>query len=185
MVAALELVTNRKKANPSNPLVINLSFGAYIGTSTFTALDEAVQAAIDAGVVVVVSAGNDGKDASLYSPAHVPDAITVGRSTQRARSSRGSRTTASLSTSWRPGDRLEVLFAGNQPNKLMQESGTSFAAPHVAGAAAVVLARNPTWTPQQVRDHLVQRAENGSRIDSTPSGTTDRMLNMDKLGETP
>lgn len=183
MVAAIDLVTQRKLDDPSRPVVMNLSFGAYIGTTAFTAMDEAVQAAIDAGVTVVVSAGNDGKDASLYSPAHVPDAITVGafdkNGTLSTFSNRG--TVVDLLA---PGDRLEVLFAGPDPNKLMRESGTSFAAPHVAGAAVVLLARNPTWTPQQVREYLVQAASQ-SAIKGVPRGTTTAALNMDKLGGNP
>ncbi len=185
MIKAIELVTERKMANPARPVVMNLSFGAYIGSAAFTAMDEAVQAAINAGVTVVVSAGNDGMDAALFSPAHVPDAITVGAHNKDKKFSSFSNHGA-LVDLLAPGDRLEVLFAGSEPNKLMRESGTSFAAPHVAGAAAVVLARNPTWTPKQVRDVLVGMAlKDGAKIDGTPRGTVNRALYMDKLGGKP
>ena len=185
MVKAIAFVTERKLANPARPVVMNLSFGAYVGTTTFTAMDEAVQAAIAAGVTVVVSAGNEGADAGLFSPAHVPDAITVGAYNKDKKFSWFSNHGAVVDL-LAPGDRLEVLFAGSDPNKLMRESGTSFAAPHVAGAAAVLLARNPSLTPQQVRDRLVQMAlADGEKIADAPRGTVNRALYMDKLGEKP
>ncbi len=178
IVKALDFVIERKKANPARPIVVNLSLGAYIGSLEFTALDEAVQAAIDAGITVVVSAGNDGALASLYSPAHVLGAITVGAYNKDKKLSDFSNRGLFVDL-LAPGENLEMLFSGAEAGRMLRDSGTSYAAPHVAGAAAVVLAAHPTWTPQQVRDYLVSKARDVSSV----WGTTRKALNMDKMGE--
>lgn len=78
VIEAVEHVTAQKLANPSTPVVVNISFGLHIGTAAYNALDEAIQASIEAGVVYTIAAGNEGIDATHISPAHVTEAITVG-----------------------------------------------------------------------------------------------------------
>ena len=60
---------------PGDPCVVNTSLG---GTNAPAAVNEAVRALVNAGVVVVVAAGNDNGDACAMSPASEPLAITVG-----------------------------------------------------------------------------------------------------------
>ena len=180
LIAALDLITSRKLENPARPVVVNLSVGAYVGSEAFTALDDAVQATIDAGVTVIVSAGNDGADAANFSPAHVADAITVGASDKGGKLA-GYSNTGRFIDILAPGDRIETLLAGS--DRLVREYGTSMAAPHVTGAVVVLLGRAPGMTPEEVRDALVAAAKKEDKTDK--SGTTRALLNMKHLGGKP
>ncbi len=170
VIAALDVITARKMLDPSTPVVVNLSFGADIGTTAFNALDESVQAAVNAGVVVVVAAGNDAIDASTVTPAHVPEAITVG--------ALKSNTFESYSNY---GPVLDLSAHGNAVKSLstdytksVEMSGTSMAAPLVAGAAALILSTNPSATPDQVLEALLSNADSGAL--SLPPNTADKIL---------
>jgi subtilisin family serine protease len=134
--------------------VANLSLGGPANQ----AVDEAVERMVSAGIVVAVAAGNDGADASDYSPARTPNAITVGAHDR-------SGATASFSNT---GDRVDVYAPGvgilstYKKSSYAILSGTSMAAPHVAGAAALYLSTHPGALPQQVRDALVGAGMNVS-----------------------
>jgi aqualysin 1 len=79
IIAGIDHVIGEKIANPDTPMVINMSIGGMVVLS----LNQAVESAVDAGVVVVVAAGNENNDACLSSPASVRKAITVGASTEQ------------------------------------------------------------------------------------------------------
>ncbi len=70
VIEAVEHVTAQKLANPSTPVVVNISFGLHIGTAAYNALDEAIQASIEAGVVYTIAAGNEGIDATHIRAQH-------------------------------------------------------------------------------------------------------------------
>ncbi len=170
VIAAVEYVTEQKAANPQTPMVVNISFGADVGTSTYNALDEAIASSIAQGVVYVIAAGNEGIDAEHVTPAHVAEAITVGaydQNNQFASFSNYGRLLDLLA----PG--LDIASSSNEtgakkPPVLM--SGTSMAAPHVAGAAALYLSQHPAATPQQVRNALVNAGQ--TWVTGAPAGTT-------------
>jgi subtilisin family serine protease len=154
VIAGVDFVTQQKVNNPNLPIVANMSLGARTGTS-YNSLDYAVVNSINAGVVYTIAAGNDGADAKNYSPAHVKEAITVGAYDENNKFATFSNWGSLLDLN-APGVRILSTYIGSSTATL---SGTSMAAPHVAGTAALYLSRNPNATPQQVRDRLVADAK--------------------------
>jgi subtilisin family serine protease len=149
--------------------VINCSFGeAEIDPARDIAV-HAIDAAAAAGVVPVVSAGNDFSDfgnGSVGSPANAPRAIAVGASTGAHGSPRPDRIVSFSSGAPTPYSfqlKPEVVAPGSgvlssvptREGTWDQFSGTSMAAPHVAGGAALLRERHPTWTVAQIKAALV------------------------------
>lgn len=138
------------------PSVVNMSLG---GPSS-AAVNEAVKALTDAGVSVVVAAGNSyGADACNASPAGAASALTIGATSpgeQRA----GFSNVGPCVDLFAPG--VDVLAAGiANDNATATLSGTSMASPHVAGAVALYLQRFPRVTPAQVHDAVNANATAG------------------------
>ena len=148
------------------PAVINMSLGG----SFSSLLNETVQDAVDAGITVVVAAGNDSSDASRYSPASATNAITVASSTSADQRSYFSNY-GPLVDIFAPGSSITSLKIGSGTAVF---SGTSMAAPHVAGAAAAFLGSSPTSSPAQVDAAL--KAAAVSRV--SHAGTTSALLQV-------
>ena len=126
------------------PAVANLSLGG----SASSAVDLAVQSMIDDGITVVVAAGNDAANTCLYSPARLPAAITVAASTIADDDAPYSNY-GSCNDIFAPGSGILSAWAGSN-TATNTIDGTSMAAPHVTGAAAIALQSSPTATPAQV-----------------------------------
>lgn len=179
LIVALDSIIARKQANPAQPMVVNLSLGANVGTTAYGPLDRAVEQAIASGIVVVVAAGNERIDAATVTPAHVHDAITVGAYDPFDLFAGFSNYGSTLDL-LAPGVEIPSLLPSEDGTvRTGQMSGTSAAAPHVAGAAARYLAVHPTATPQQVRDALV--AHSRSTVSGVPSNTTNRSVWVEDL----
>jgi len=152
VVAGIDWVTS----NAVKPAVANLSLGVAGGS---TALDSAVRRSILSGVTYTVAAGNSGTDACTDSPARVPEAVTVGATTRYDARAYFSDTGPCLDL-FAPGyGVLSAGMAGDTATATM--NGTSMAAPHAAGAAALYLATHPTASPAAVRAALVADATAG------------------------
>ncbi len=119
--------------NAIKPAVANLSLGG----SPHDLLDNAVRDLIQAGVTVAVAAGNENDDASSSSPARVEEALTIGSSEMGDRMSYFSNYGELLDV-FAPGSDVVSATADND-NSIASWSGTSMAAPHVAGVAALFL----------------------------------------------
>ena len=151
------------------PAVANLSLGGGASTS----LDNAIEAAVNDGVSVVVAAGNSNVDACTGSPARVPAALTVGATGQ-------SDVRASFSNY---GSCLDLFAPGvgisstwhTSTTATASLSGTSMAAPHVAGAAAALLQLDPTMAPAVVADRLRATSTTGL-VTSAGTGSPNRLL---------
>lgn len=133
--------TDHKSRGTSARSVANLSLGGAASTTT----DNAVTAAITAGVNFAVAAGNDNANACNYSPARVPGAITVG-----ATASNDARSTFSNYGTcvdvFAPGTSITSAWIGSN-TAVSTISGTSMASPHVAGVVAVHLGHLLADTP--------------------------------------
>jgi subtilisin family serine protease len=167
VIAGVNFVTQAHVAGTR--AVANMSLGGGVST----ALDNAVRASIADGVVYAIAAGNSNTNAANSSPARVGEAITVGASTRTdARSSFSNF--GSVVDIFAPGSSITSAWmtSDTATNTI---SGTSMATPHVAGAAARVLQLNPTFTPAQVRNELVNTATL-NRLTGVPSGTANRLL---------
>ena len=166
VIAGVDWVTAQKNANPSVPSAANMSLGGGLSLM----LNTAVQNSVAAGVVYAVAAGNSGADACSYSPSSVASAITVGATDSgdgfASFSNRGSCVDINA-----PGVNITSAWIGST-SATNTISGTSMAAPHVAGAIALYLQGNPSATPAQVDAALKSNAS----TTLVPAGTTNKLL---------
>lgn len=155
------------------PAVANVSLGLFAAESDAGLVTQAINDAIDSGITVAMSAGNEGIDACEKMPKNVPDAITVG-ATDRSDRRWATSNYGSCVSLFAPG--VDITSASNTSDRdPATDSGTSAAAPHVAGAAALVLAEHPTFTPRQVKDALIGVATLG-KIPNPGTGSFNRLL---------
>jgi subtilisin family serine protease len=143
--------------------VINLSLGEAEIDPARDLVTTAINAAADAGVVPVIAAGNDFEDfgrGSVSSPGNALKAITAAAVTkQLAIASFSSSGPTPISLAMKPDVAAPgVDITSSVPpsdGTWASFSGTSMATPHVAGAAALLLQRHPSWTVAQVKSALV------------------------------
>ncbi|MFK0154399.1 S8 family peptidase [Streptomyces sp. NPDC090493] len=167
VIAGVDWVT----AHARRPAVANLSLGGYHSSP----LDTAVRNSIRAGVTYTVAAGNGGVPAARYSPAGVPQALTVG-ATDRTDARAGFSDYGSAVDLFAPG--VAITSDSNASDTARATySGTSMAAPHVAGAAALYLAGHRGATPAQVADALIAGAASG-KVSDAGRGSPNRLLRV-------
>jgi serine protease AprX len=211
VIAAIQRAIQLK--NTYNIRVINLSLGRSVFESyTLDPVCQAVEAAWQSGIVVVVAAGNSGRDntygtqgyATINAPGNDPNVITVGATKTNDTNTRLDDTVASYSSKGptlldhvvkpdlvAPGNRIVSLAAPGstlvtslsslnvQPittcmltfsgtscttgasGKYLHMSGTSMATPIVAGAAALMLQKDPTLTPDTIKARMMKTAWKG------------------------
>ncbi len=146
--------------NPNPARVINMSLGG--ATSCPQALQDAIDLALSQGAVITVAAGNESDNASDSAPANCSGVITVGASTRAGDRAGYSNFGVRVDVSAPGGDGGDVstlvLSLSNDGTASVGNpayaigAGTSAAAPHVAGVASLMVARNANLTPGHVLD---------------------------------
>jgi aqualysin 1 len=130
------------------PAVANMSLGGGKSAS----VNAAVAGAVEKGVVMVVAAGNSNADACNYSPASEPSAVTVGATTTNDARADYSNQGACLDL-FAPGSGITSAWHTSQ-SATHTISGTSMAAPHVAGVAALLRQAKPDASVSQITGYL-------------------------------
>lgn len=166
VIAGIDWVTSH---HTTNPAVANMSLGGGASTS----IDDAVKGSIADGITYVVAAGNSTANACNYSPARVPEAVTIASST----SSDGFSSFSNF------GSCVDIIAPGSSITSAWHTSstatntisGTSMASPHVAGAAVLYLQTNTSASPATVANTLISNATL-NKITSVPTETPNRLL---------
>jgi serine protease len=175
IIAGVDWVTARVNDQP-HAAVANMSLIA--GGSTL--LDNAVRASVAAGVTYVVAAGNFAADACNYSPARVTEVITVGASTAQDNRAPSSNHGHCVDI-YAPGTSIVSTFNRNDSDSVSM-SGTSMAAPHVAGIAALLLAQAPDLSPAELADLILGYASVLDH-DLDPTGNRNLAYGLIELGD--
>lgn len=132
--------------------IINASWG---GPGKSALYQDAVDYAVANGVVFIAAAGNNNIDAASFTPANIVSAITVSANDQSGQKAGFSNWGSKLDVS-APGVNILSLNASGADYAI--HSGTSMAAPHASGVAALVLSLHPNYTVEQVRQVLRRTA---------------------------
>ncbi len=176
VISGIEWVTTQYKQG-GGPAIANLSLGAGVSL----AMDTALQNSIRAGVTYTVAAGNEKTSACNMSPSRVLDAIVVGATTQGDVQSDFSNFGPCLDL-FAPGSSILSSWYTSD-TATMVESGTSMAAPHAAGVAALYLSAHPGATPAQVSDALTTGAPREVVL-AAGAGSPNLLLNSPFIGAT-
>ncbi|KAI1933253.1 hypothetical protein LOZ66_006544 [Ophidiomyces ophidiicola] len=158
-------VDHARRTGTLGRAVINLSLGG----GRMNSANQAATRAQDAGMFLAVAAGNSNADATNTSPASAARVCTVAASTDQDTKASFSNWGAPINL-YAPGTNITSVLPGGMPGSM---SGTSMAAPHVAGVGAAIMALHRI-PPSAVCARLIQMAE--GRIRNPGAGTTNKLL---------
>jgi serine protease AprX len=210
VLAAIDWVVEHRNDEGMNIRVLNLSFGTESTQSAvLDPLAFAVERAWEKGIVVVVSAGNDGFAVNrLTMPAADPDVIAVGAADTRGTEDRSDDVVADFTNRGNAERHVDVLAAGRSvvslrdpgsfidtaypsarlsatadpAQRFLRGSGTSQAAAVVSGAVALLLEQRPGIKPDQVKRLLMSTAD--PIADGDPYAAGSGQINLGKAART-
>jgi len=139
--------------------IINLSLGSPFGNPN-DILSTAVDRAVEAGILVVAAAGNDGEFESIHSPGVARNALTVGATDGKFIASFSSKGPVANDYSIKPdvvAPGVGILSA-KAGGGYISMSGTSMAAPIVTSIAAVLKEMHPDWNAFQIKDAIISNS---------------------------
>ncbi|BCJ55027.1 peptidase [Actinoplanes sp. NBRC 14428] len=166
-----QIIAGMQWAVEQRARIVNMSLGSD-ATDGLDPMSLAVEELSESsGTLFVTSAGNEGRDSSIGTPGAAPHALAVGAVDRADRiaefSSRGPRLgdeglkpeitapgvdiVAARATGTTMGQPVDALYTA--------ASGTSMAAPHVAGAAAIIAQQHPGWNGERIKEALVSTAK--------------------------
>uniref|UniRef100_U9T2Y3 Peptidase S8/S53 domain-containing protein n=1 Tax=Rhizophagus irregularis (strain DAOM 181602 / DAOM 197198 / MUCL 43194) TaxID=747089 RepID=U9T2Y3_RHIID len=150
VVAGLSYVILQHSKSSNKKTVVNLSLGGAYSQ----AINQMISLCSNAGIHVVVSAGDDSSNACNVSPASAPQAITVGATEKSTNKITNLTNTGSCVKIFAPG--VDIVAAGALlTNSLSKASGTSQACPHVAGTVALIISKKGNMNPSLMINELI------------------------------
>lgn len=173
--------------------VANLSFGGdgVNGPCSATALHDAICRSVAAGVTYVAAAGNRAAPVDIVVPAAFPEVITVsaladfdGKAGEAAAPQCGSDQDDTYADFSNYGSAVDLIAPGvcitstARTGGYSMMSGTSMAAPHVTGAAALILTRQHHKRPASVRADLQAAGTFRWKTSTDKDGTVDKLLDV-------
>lgn len=180
---AFEAIVNKIETRPDNPAIISMSLGGPCDANNCTTdiLNIATERIVNAGVVVVVAAGNQGCNACYGSPNGAPGAIAVGATDEHDSIPNFSNFGQCVDI-FAPGSNILSACASNickSSNAYIKKSGTSMACPHVAGVTAQLLEKKPTASVPEIITALSCDASIGVvTLEGIDSITRDMLLQV-------
>jgi len=176
LISGINWVTS----NAVRPAVANISVAAA-GSSP--ALESALSNSIASGITYAVAAGNGNWDACNFTPARTPNALTVGASEETDLRARYSNYGACVDI-FAPGNQIVSAWSSSDA-ATANRSGTSMAAPMVAGAAALYLAANPSASPATITQVMKSTATAGVLTTNDTSSPNLLLYSLMNTGPTP
>ena len=162
------MVAGLRYALDEGARIVNMSLN---GSGRSQALDEAIQQAEARGVLVVTSAGNDGRNRdrvpSYPASERSQSVITVASADRAGALAPGSAFGRASVDIAAPGDEILTSDLGG---RFARRSGTSFAAAYVTGAAALLAAAHPDASATRLRAALIASSRRGGRVDARVAG---------------
>jgi len=150
VVAGLSYVITQHKNSSNKNTIVNLSLSSAVSSS----IDQLVSDCANAGIHVVVSAGDKGLDACDFSPSTSPQAISVGATEKTSNSVASFSNTGDCVDLYAPGRNITAAGAGDN-NALSQASGTSQSCPHAAGTVALIISKMGNRSPSSMKTTIV------------------------------
>jgi len=175
VIGGVDWVTQNHDPSVDGPATVNMSLG---GGKT-SSLNNAVNQLVDAGITVVVAAGNDTTDACDYSPASASKVITVGSTTRNDSRSNFSNYGSCLNI-FAPGSGIKSAWVNGG---YLTISGTSMASPHICGVTALYLGENNNLSPIEVETKLLKSAVE-NKVTNPGGGSVNKLLQIGTFSPT-